>query len=132
MSRRREAKRNEAKQVAEQRGNARAEEIRVRANEALATGTKRASLMAKLSPIIKKRVKGKSYVELCKEFLPKAQLSEPVDSDTLRRTLRRAMARYHPDVHSNSTNLEEAVESELIFAHLKDAYEEVQQYCKQR
>mmetsp|Transcript_41111 Transcript_41111/g.80635 ORF Transcript_41111/g.80635 Transcript_41111/m.80635 type:complete len:579 (+) Transcript_41111:41-1777(+) len=93
---------------------------------------RRQKLQQELDPIVKARFGSKSYVHLCKEFLPRARLSANPDRDEIRRTLRRAMARYHPDKARHLDTFREQVESELIFEGLKEAYQEIVQYCKLR
>lgn len=87
----------------------------------------RAKLKVRLAPIVARRVQGKSYIQLCKEFCPKARLPAHPDRNSIRRTLRRARAIYHPDRSSRLPTLEKRVEAELIFQQLQQAYEEITQ-----
>lgn len=117
-------------QAIAQRVRKRQEDMRAKEETAKQTAIQREAFLEQLRPAVLARVRGKSYKDLCLMFLQgKARLPPKPDRNTLRRTLRRAMARYHPDRTQHLDTLKERVEAELIFDVLKEAYEELVQYC---
>jgi len=81
----------------EQRVQNRQREMRDKEQADRCAREQRDSIMDSMKSRVHKRVRGLSYQQLCKEFMPKARLPAHPDKNTLRRNLRRAMAQYHPD-----------------------------------
>lgn len=127
--RKKEQQAEQEKKLAE-RVQQRKEEMKNQEISALSSARQKEILVAELTPLVKNRFGNKSYLQLCHEFLPRLRLATKPDRDEIRRTLRRAMARYHPDKARHLETFREQIESELIFEGLKEAYHEMVEYCK--
>lgn len=115
-----------------QRAAARSKEMRDQESHEKKQRNKRDIIRERMAPRIVKQIAGKSYAQLCKDYLPKVRMNGTPDRDAIRRSLRRAMARYHPDRAMHLPTLEEQVEAEVIFDELNKAYQELCKICKQR
>ena len=86
-------------------------------------GDERQTLKSRLGPRIQRETRNMSALALCRRFYPKCRLPANPDKDSLRRSLRRAMAHYHPDRSRNLKTLAEKVEAEIVFGVLTARYE---------
>eukprot|EP00808_Paulinella_micropora_P031010 g10694.t1 len=125
-----EVRRRQVKRAAsvERRAEQRKVELQEQAAEQKSEAEERARLQAIYGPRIARQIEGKSYAAIVSLYLPKSRLSGKPDSDTLRRSMKRAMARYHPD-RARQLPLSKRVEHEEIFAMLNKLYMELTDYC---
>lgn len=81
------------------------------------------------------RARGKNYLQLLQEFAPAirseltATNSRGLDYNALRKAMRKAMAKYHPDKHMYSP-VKNKLEAEEVFVILKKAYDELTALCR--
>ena len=95
----------------------------------------RDGLKASVARRVMQRARGKTFADLLREFAPAihADLKLPLAPgaaglDTLRKAMRKALARFHPDKHTQSP-LKNKVEAEEVFVVIKKAYDELNTLC---
>eukprot|EP00466_Bigelowiella_natans_P001628 jgi/Bigna1/78458/fgenesh1_pg.55_\ len=79
-------------------------------------------LRDKIGPSLRRSCKYLSVRELIDKFAPRNRLKLSDGRNKVRSTLKRTMAKYHPDKHCNKESLEAMVEAEEIFHILQEAY----------
>ena len=93
------------------------------------TAEQKARLRDVVAPAIARRAKGKNYLELLREFGVGGTLPSNATADTIRKSMKKAMTRFHPD-RARNVSLRELVEREETFMVFSDAYKELCDYCQ--
>jgi len=103
----------------------RTQELREKESSEAKDTQDRSSLKERLLPVLKRRARGKTCVGLIKEFCPDIRIPSCLSESSLKTTMRRVLARYHPDHTRHLPTLAEQVEAEIIYTFLSDMYQKM-------
>ncbi|CEP02227.1 hypothetical protein PBRA_002492 [Plasmodiophora brassicae] len=98
-------------------------ELREQEREQRKTAEERAYWQGIHGPRIRRLMAGKTPLQILHEFCPGSRLGDDASVDALKRSFRKAMAKYHPDRSSRLPSVDKQAEAEEIFKMLQETRE---------